>query len=418
MKSHFYSTYKTASQIVLYVLIVFSLSFTSLSYKQEVVVAQEDSYTFVRWIISLQEQNKLDEALAATDEFIRTYNTREAFSWGYNMKGNIFSQMGEYTNAIYAYQESLQYSQQEEKIYMLGNIGHLQHALGDYTDAISYYEQAIHLLNTDDFRRYPFKMQVEWSRFYLSEGDTAILNQVYLEASPKLHKIENHLIPFNKGMAYGRASEIAFQLGRFNDAIQLNKTFVNIKNTNSAKLDLATKLLYLKNEVEANEVFRRVDLRNVDNGSLALWYWLKGDEIQAKVNLERYLVEGFSSEAARENARRNIRKDEILPYDMWKGARKQEWFRELVYSNTIDYQDEKYSEQPKEGLQGQRNTFPNINQDGNLEDSSTTVFSTKFSNVFHKPDCSKLNKSEGLIEFASSQQASRAGGLPCNYCKP
>jgi hypothetical protein len=48
----------------------------------------------------------------------------------------------------------------------------------------------------------------------------------------------------------------------------------------------------------------------------------------------------------------------------------------------------------------------------------TTVFATNASNIFHKQDCSKLNASDGLIKFDTSQEASKAGGLPCCHCKP
>ena len=388
----------------------------SLSYKQEVAVAQGNPESWEWLIKSLIEENKLEEALKAADEYMHRFNTRVTYSWGLNAKGNILSQMGEYTKAIYAYQEALKYDDGTNEFVMLMNIGGLQHALGDYTDAISYYEEAIIRLDSNDPRRYWLKMHVAWSGFYLSKGDTVVLKQVYDRAKPIIHKIENRLNSFNKGYAYILASVIAFQLGRFNDAIQLSKTYVNIKNTDSTKFGLATVLLYLKNEVEADEVFRRVDLRNISKDLLALWYWLKSDEMRARRNLEEYFEEG--SEVARKGGRRIIRKDEILPYDMWKGARKLNWFRELVYSNTLDYPDEKYSEQPKERSQGKVETSPKNNQEKVLKDSSAIVFSTESSNVFHKSDCSKLNKSEGLIEFATSQQASKAGLLPCNYCRP
>jgi tetratricopeptide (TPR) repeat protein len=418
MKSQFYSTYKIASQIVFCVLIVFSLFFTSLSYKQEVVEAQGNPESWEQLITSLIDEGKQEEALKAADEYIHRFNTRVTYSWGLNAKGNILSLMGKYTKAIYAYQESLKYDDGTSEFIMLMNIGGLQHALGDYTDAISYYEEAIIRLDSNDPRRYWLKMLVAWSDFYLSKGDTVVLKQAYDRAKPILHKIENRLNPFNKGSAYILASAIASQLGRFHDAIQLSKTYVNIKNTDSSKLDLATELLYLKKNADANEVFRRVDLRNISKGSLALWYWLKDDEMQARIHLERYLVEEYSSEVARENARRIIRKDEILAYDMWKEARTLDWFRELVYSNTIDYQEEKHSEQLKKRSQGKTETSPKNNQEKVLKYSSTTVFSTEASNVFHKPDCSKLDKSGDLIEFATSQQASKAGLLPCNYCRP
>jgi hypothetical protein len=45
-------------------------------------------------------------------------------------------------------------------------------------------------------------------------------------------------------------------------------------------------------------------------------------------------------------------------------------------------------------------------------------FATKLSNVYHKPNCSMLVASNGLIRFDTPQKACKAGCLPCNYCKP
>jgi hypothetical protein len=170
--------------------------------------------------------------------------------------------------------------------------------------------------------------------------------------------------------------------------------------------------------VEANEVFRRINLGNVSKESIALWHWLKGDEIQARRNLKECFAEQYSSDTQRENAKRIIRKDEILPYDMWKEARKKNWFRELVYPHTIDYPSENYEKQFEKETQEGIEASTNKNQEKVLKDNPTTVFATKYSNVFHKPDCSKLDASEDLIKFDSPQQASKAGCLPCNYCRP
>ncbi len=49
---------------------------------------------------------------------------------------------------------------------------------------------------------------------------------------------------------------------------------------------------------------------------------------------------------------------------------------------------------------------------------SSVVFTTSASNIFHMKGCSALNASEGLIKFDTPQEASKAGGLPCNYCNP
>ena len=47
-----------------------------------------------------------------------------------------------------------------------------------------------------------------------------------------------------------------------------------------------------------------------------------------------------------------------------------------------------------------------------------TVYSTVYSHLFHRPDCSELDTSEGLVVYGTPQKASEAGLLPCNYCKP
>lgn len=259
-------------------------------------------------------------------------------------------------------------------------------------------------------------MHVAWSKFYLSRGrNTTMLKQVYEETKPKLHVIEDSLDLNNKGNAYSMASSIAFQLSRFDEVIQFDKTLLNIRNIDSNRMSLAIDLLYLKREVEANEVFRRVLWKNVSKSSLVLWYWLKGDEMLARRYLEEYFAEGCSSDIARETLRGAIRRSEILPNDILKEARKKKWFIELVSPNTLDYSTEEYIEQPEHETQEAIKTYSIENQE---KDNPTTVFATNSSNVFHKRDCSKLNASDGLIKFDTPQKASKAGCLPCNYCKP
>jgi len=271
--------------------------------------------------------------MESIDEYINRCSTNETYSWGYNEKGCIFTLMGEYTKAIYAFQESLRFSEgASDDFITLMNMGSLQHSLGDYADAISYYDEAIIRMDNDDPRRYWLKMHVAWSGFYLSQGDTMALKQVYEETKPMLYEIERDLNPFNKGKAYSLASRIAYQLGKYNKAIKLSKKYAKKKNTDSARLYLAANLLYLKKEVRANEVFRKVDLGDVDKDLLALWYWLNGDEKRARSNLEEY-----PDDVEREKAWRLIRNDEILPYDMWKEARKQKWFVELIGPMTTNY---------------------------------------------------------------------------------
>ena len=53
-----------------------------------------------------------------------------------------------------------------------------------------------------------------------------------------------------------------------------------------------------------------------------------------------------------------------------------------------------------------------------LEDYTGAVLASKSNNLFHRPNCAKLEASEGLTRFSTPQKASEAGYLPCNYCKP
>jgi len=330
MKMQFHSIRKKINQIIISALIICGFFLLNLIFEQKVSAAKG---TRESAIVSLKAHGKLEEAMESIDEYINRCSTNETYSWGYNEKGCIFTLMGEYTKAIYAYQESLRFSEgASDDFITLMNMGSLQHSLGDYADAISYYDEAIIRMDNDDPRRYWLKMHVAWSGFYLSQGDTMALKQVYEETKPMLYEIERDLNPFNKGKAYSLASRIAYQLGKYNKAIKLSKKYAKKKNTDSARLYLAANLLYLKKEVRANEVFRKVDLGDVDKDLLALWYWLNGDEKRARSNLEEY-----PDDVEREKAWRLIRNDEILPYDMWKEARKQKWFVELIGPMTTNY---------------------------------------------------------------------------------
>jgi tetratricopeptide (TPR) repeat protein len=330
MKIEFCSIWKNINQIILCVLIVSGVFLLTLVFDQKVSEAKRTPESA---IVSLKAHGKLKKAMELIDKYIHSCSTNVTYSWGYNEKGCVFTLTGEYTKAIYAFQESLRFSEgASDDFITLMNMGTIQHSLGDYADAISYYDEAIIRMDSNDPRTHWLKMHVAWSGFYLSRGDTMALKQVYKEAKPILHIVENHLNSFNKGKAYSLASKIAYQLGKYNNAINLSKKYAKKRNSDSAKLSLATNLLYLKREVEANEVFSNVDLRDVDKESLALWYWLKGDEKLARSNLEEY-----PNDVEKEKAWRLVRNDEILPYDMWKEARKQKWFIDMIGPLTTDF---------------------------------------------------------------------------------
>lgn len=330
MKTESRSILKNLNQIILCVFIASGILLSTLIFVQKVSAAGKTKESV---IVSLKAQGKLQKAMDLIDEYINNCNMNVTFSWGYNEKGCIFTLMGEYTKAIYAFQESLRYSDgASDDFITLLNMGNLQHSLGDYADAISYFDEAIIRMGNDDPRKYWLKMHVAWSGFYLSRGDTMALKQVYKEAKPMLYAIENHLNSFNKGKAYSLASKIAYQLGKYKKAIKLSKKYAKKKNSDSAKLSLAANLLHLGKEVEANEIFSNVKLKNADKDLLALWYWLSGDEQQARSNLE-----GYTNDVEREKAWGQIRNDEILPYDMWKDAREQKWFVKLIGPLSTDH---------------------------------------------------------------------------------
>ncbi len=68
----------------------------------------------------------------------------------------------------------------------------------------------------------------------------------------------------------------------------------------------------------------------------------------------------------------------------------------------------------------QRNMGSSISKDQERvsEDYTATVFASKFNNVFHRQNCSKMEDLKGLTRFDTPQKAREAGYLPCNYCKP
>ena len=330
MKTESHPIRKKVNKIIICVLIVSGFFLLNLIFEQKVSASRKTSESI---IVSLKAQGKLNEAMELIDEYINNCSRNVTFSWGYNEKGCIFTLMGEYTKAIYAFQESLRYSDgASDDFITLLNMGSLQHSLGDYADAISYFDEAIIRMHNDDPRRYWLKMHVAWSGFYLSRGDTMALKQVYKEAKPMLYAIENYLNSFNKGKAYSLASKIAYQLGKYKKAIKLSKKYAKKRKSDSAKLSLAANLLHLGKEVEANEIFSKVNLKDVDKDLLALWYWLSGDEQQARSNLE-----GYTNDVERKKAWGHIRNNEILPYDMWKDAREQKWFVKLIGPLTTDY---------------------------------------------------------------------------------
>jgi hypothetical protein len=55
-------------------------------------------------------------------------------------------------------------------------------------------------------------------------------------------------------------------------------------------------------------------------------------------------------------------------------------------------------------------------EDQGLRNNLLSVFTNKNSNIFHKRDCPRLNTNDDIVGFSSSQNASKSGGLPCNYC--
>ena len=62
-------------------------------------------------------------------------------------------------------------------------------------------------------------------------------------------------------------------------------------------------------------------------------------------------------------------------------------------------------------------TTENSDESDNSNNVSPSVYGAKDSRVYHKRNCSEFN-TDDLIEFASSQKAREAGGIPCKHCNP
>lgn len=46
----------------------------------------------------------------------------------------------------------------------------------------------------------------------------------------------------------------------------------------------------------------------------------------------------------------------------------------------------------------------------------SSVYTTKNSRTYHKPNCSQLTTKDGLVEFSSPQEAESSGAIPCKNC--
>ena len=102
MKTRFHSTRKKVNQIIISALIVSGFFLLILICEQKISEANETPESA---IVSLKTRGRLKEAMELVDEYISNCSTNEAFSWGYNEKGGVFTLMGEYTKAIYAFQD-------------------------------------------------------------------------------------------------------------------------------------------------------------------------------------------------------------------------------------------------------------------------------------------------------------------------
>ena len=88
------------------------------------------------------------------------------------------------------------------------------------------------------------------------------------------------------------------------------------------------------------------------------------------------------------------------------------------YDLSIDNPKGNNLRQPIEQKQKYMDSSISNGEELSLEDYTATVFVGKFINVFHRPNCSKMEDSEDLTSFDTPQKAGEAGYLPCNYCKP
>lgn len=61
-------------------------------------------------------------------------------------------------------------------------------------------------------------------------------------------------------------------------------------------------------------------------------------------------------------------------------------------------------------------TMQKVFEEAGAEEDYSSVYTTIYSNVYHKSNCPELG-TEDIINFDSSQQTDEAGGIPCKSCK-
>lgn len=68
---------------------------------------------------------------------------------------------------------------------------------------------------------------------------------------------------------------------------------------------------------------------------------------------------------------------------------------------------------------GYKAATPQMGYSNTTKSSSSPVYSTAYSRLFHRSECSKLSTEGGsLMSFPSKENAKKNGGKPCPECNP
>lgn len=276
-------------------------------------------------IVRLLNEDRWEESLVKANEFIARYKN----SRSYHVKGKILNLMGRYDEAISTYETGLRYAENDDvRNIFNANIASIYLSQEKYSNALTYYQKVINVAETNTATL----GKIDLAMCYLYMGNAKKATEIYFEVYPLLDDVENALASSEmKGRAYSSASGLACQLKRGGDDLYLTKKALDVKITDEARLEYATKLAFYEHINGAKENFALVDQSKISPLGLAEWYWEIGDENKTRYYLLKFIYEETETTTARENWKRYMRRTEKLPVDSWKNARDKNWFRKLVY---------------------------------------------------------------------------------------
>lgn len=271
----------------------------------------------------LLDSSNYQDSLLVADQMIQLEPRN---SYGYVAKGNALKSLYRLSEAVDNYKQSVELNNKERFI-GYRQIGSVYVMLGDFDSAVKYFNKAIN----DNNSVYSYTM-FDIADAYLLKGDMTNATKAYNNAKMRIDESEQFLGQLNasnKGKIYLRAAWIAYQLDRNADSLEYAKTYKELKMIDNANLSLATYFARLGDSGTAKILANSFNDDNCDLMSLALYYLLIDDHINARRYFEKdYLSQRTPSQL---NIWRSILKQSAMyPHDDWSKARNLEWFKNKV----------------------------------------------------------------------------------------